>query len=146
MIWPASAGRDRGTVPTERRAQAGPVMRAGTGPAGKRARWRQRASTCLYGRGVASRAWGSSVFRPIVSMKYQASLSQYQCSPPEPGTSLRCPVSVTFEGEGKGETGRYHHPAALVRITHAAPVIHDAVQAFADIVGAVVIMEGDDSW
>ena len=31
MIWPASAGRNRGTVPTERRAQAGPVMRAGTG-------------------------------------------------------------------------------------------------------------------
>ena len=53
---------------------------------------------------------------------------------------------AAFEGEGKGETGRYHHPAALVRITHAAPVIHDAVQAFADIVGAVVIMEGDDSW
>lgn len=39
---------------------------------------------------------GQSGLRPVLPMRYRASLFRYRCSPPEPGTSLRCPVSVTF--------------------------------------------------
>lgn len=46
--------------------------------------------------GGSSGGYAQSSFRPVLSMTYQASLFQYQCSPPEPGTSWRCPVSVTF--------------------------------------------------
>ena len=123
-------------------------MRAGTGLPVKGPLAAKSGSVCLYGSGVASRAWGSSVFRPVVSMKYQASLSQYAAGARDllALSRVRDFRLAAFEGKGKSETGRYHHPAALVRIAHAAPAIHDAVQAFADIVGAVVIMEGDDSW